>query len=275
MRNALPLLDTRTPPLHSGEARVHFVTPETVTHPELLSAYLELLDDAERERHRRFYFEEDKHLYLVAHALVRVTLARLLGKEPASLRFDIGEHGRPELVHDVAVAPHERVRINLAHTRGHVAFAMTLGDAIGVDVERVHRGRSLLDVAKRFFSEPEIAWLLAAPEGERDARFAELWSLKEAYLKAHGAGLTLPLRSAIFSRQDAARVSIAFAPPITDDPQRWSLALFAPTPELRAAVAVERSSTGAKIDWVLRAGIPGVEDEPASGVAMLASTTGA
>ena len=125
---------------------------------------------------------------------------------------------------------------NLSHTHGLVACAITSGSDVGVDVESI--GRDVTDgVAERFFSERENADLRqCATAALRARRFIELWTLKEAYVKAIGKGLSHSLNSIVFDPSD--RESIRFLPPSDVEENSWRFALCAPTDAHCLAVAV-------------------------------------
>lgn len=157
-------------------------------------------------------------------ALARRVLARYVGGE---WEITVGEHGRPRLTGS-AVGD---LDFNLAHSATIVVVAVARG-TVGVDVEDLAKPAPL-DVAARFFAPSEIAAI-----GDDSRRFYEHWVLKEAYVKARGIGLRVPLDRFAFHfgfGLDPPRV--AFAPPIDDDAARWWFALVEPAPGHVAAVA--------------------------------------
>jgi len=151
-----------------------------------------MLNCAEQARAARFLFEHDRASYIVAHALARIGLARSARAEPRDLEFITSREGRPELA--PLVAGPTSLRFNLSHTRGLVACAITSQLAVGVDVE-VRRHPAPLDVARQHFSASEGREIECLPAEKRLGRFYCLWTLKEAYVKARGLGLALPLMS--------------------------------------------------------------------------------
>ncbi len=153
---------------------------------------------------------------------------------PAAWRFREDPGGKPSLVED-ARAP--ALSFSLSHTRGLVACAIAGGGDVGIDVEGVDR-RVDAGLAQRFFSEPENRALAACPtEAARTARFLELWTLKEAYLKAIGVGLSHPLNTVVFAIDEGGHV--AFSAPPGVDAARWRFRLFTPRPSYRLAVALQ------------------------------------
>jgi 4'-phosphopantetheinyl transferase len=173
--------------LEPGEVVVYLRRPEC--DHGALERDLALLDAEERARAARFHFEEDRATYVTSHALRRRVLSRYGAGDAASIRFRSGKHGRPELE-----GPSSDLSFSLSHTRSLVACGVTRGALLGVDVEQCRR-RSYSDLAPACLTEGELAAWRALPELEQEARFVLIWTLKEAYAKALGVGLSLPFQS--------------------------------------------------------------------------------
>lgn len=183
-----------------------------------LAAERALLDDAERERAGRFVFETGRVEYITAHALVRRALAGELGADPRAFRFVAGEYGKPSAWLDGRPAP---VSFNLSHTRGMVAVGIApAGLELGVDVENGARNVDL-SIAGRYFAPPELAWLMAQAEADRGRAFMTLWTLKEAFIKATGKGLSQELDRFWFADPSSGPIRIGFAPDLPEDPAHW------------------------------------------------------
>jgi len=199
---------------------------------------LALLDADERARLSRLRDGADARRYLFAHALARTMLTRYAPEvPPEGWRFRLGAHGRPE----IADAP-GALRFNLSHTAGLVACAVAHGRDVdvGVDVEHLYpRGwgdEACLEIAAAHFAPAEAAALAAAPADARRALFFELWTLKEAYAKARGFGLALPLASFSFEPRTP-EVRLRCAPDVDEDPDGWRFERLRPTPRHALAVA--------------------------------------
>jgi 4'-phosphopantetheinyl transferase len=156
--------------------------------------------------------------------------------EPAAWRFVPAPGGRPRLD---AAAGLPGLSFSLTHTRGLAACAVAPGHLqVGLDAEHLDRPTPGEEIARAYFAPVEVAALLALPPAERAEAFFALWTAKEAYLKAIGTGLALPLdRFAVTLDEPPA---IAFAAPPEDDPAWWSLRRHAPRPGHRLALAVRR-----------------------------------
>ncbi len=147
-----------------------------------------VLDESERARAARFVFPRNRVEYTAAHVLVRRALAATTGHPAAAFRFEAGAHGKPTAWIGGTMAG---VHFNLSHTRGMVAVAVAPFEH-GLDVEPLDRTVNL-SIAGRYFCPKEIAWLGGLPEERRGEGFLRLWTLKEAFIKATGLGLSQEL----------------------------------------------------------------------------------
>ena len=169
-------------PLQSGE--VHVRSVDLDADPD---AFMELLSDAERERAARFHFDIHRRRYVVSHGALRRILAEELGVAPAALVFSEGERGKPGL------PAHAELHFNLSHSASCALVALTRAAPVGVDVEQRRPMEYAETIARRYFSPAEIVAFDALPAAERLRAFYRCWTRKEAYLKATGEGLALPL----------------------------------------------------------------------------------
>lgn len=213
--------------------------------PDALAArYHALLAPDERVLQQRFLFEKDRRRYLVTRALVRDVLARCTGGRPEALRFEADAFGKPRLLDQDASRP--ALAFNLTHTDDLVMLAVTRGRRIGVDVERSDRAAPL-EIAQRYFAPQETAAMRSLPVQAQPARFWQLWTLKESYVKAYGMGLSIPLDGFHFGFDAAAPggVVLGFEPARwQDEPGRWWFRPFQPTAGHQAALCVEVGSGG-------------------------------
>lgn len=148
-----------------------------------------LLAADEISRADRFHFAKDRDHFIVARALLRKLLAAYLGVDAAALRFAYAEKGKPSLAAEQPIA----VNFNLAHSQGRALYAFSRGREVGCDLEFIREDLESEKIAGRFFSPAEVETLeLVSPELRKQA-FFECWTRKEAYLKARGDGLSLPL----------------------------------------------------------------------------------
>ncbi len=168
-----------------------------------------ILSSDEVAHSSRFYFEADRIGYLLAHGLTRLALAQAGGCRPADLRFGKQSYGRPYVTE-----PHEAASLyfNLSHTKGLVGVAVSTGP-VGLDVECLDREINPIEIAEDILTAVEVRSLLALNPVEMRQRFFRLWTLKEAYLKATGAGFCIEPRSLSFEFNED---HLTFHPPAND-----------------------------------------------------------
>jgi 4'-phosphopantetheinyl transferase len=226
-------------PLRLPQDEVHlwFTAQDELQDPALLARYEGLLSDEERARRDRFYFARHRHEFLVARALVRGTLSRYVPQvPPACWTFSHNEHGRPELAGPLPTD----LRFNLSHTAGLMLLGVVRRRDIGVDVEDAQRKVSCDAIADSFFSPAEVRDLIELdPAGQRQ-RFFHYWTLKEAYIKARGKGLAIPLHSFSYAVRAGQPLGLSVDASQQDDASSWRLALLQPTERHVAALAVRR-----------------------------------
>jgi 4'-phosphopantetheinyl transferase len=215
-----------------------------------IAAAASVLSDEERAQYARFHFVRDARDYAAAHALLRTVLSHDGDLRPESWQFERTPHGKPFLIgHGEA-----RTSFSLSHAHGMVACAVTAGGIdLGVDVECLDREVDALDIATRFFSPAETQLLARLDSESRRRRFFDLWTLKEALVKATGAGLSTPLSSVAFTVGAAGDVTLEA--PALIDADSWQFGLFAPGPKHRLAVAVRRT-TSPRVQLILRSVAP-------------------
>lgn len=200
-----------------------------------LPRYRTLLNDDERAREARFYFDADKERFVIGRALTRLQLSRFLGGDPRAWPLVTNRYGRPELASPVPPP----IGFNVSHTQGLVACAVAATTDVGVDVEFIGR-RLTHDVADRFFAPSEVSDLRRLGPDEQARAFYDYWTLKEAYIKARGMGLALPLAHFAFALRPPALPTIRFDPEIEDDASTWQFAQSWPTERHRLGLAVRR-----------------------------------
>jgi 4'-phosphopantetheinyl transferase len=219
---------------------------------EALQQCRAILSADERERSERFAFEALRREYVVAHALLRSELSNGQPVAPSDWRFVTNRHGRPEVAAPTGAA---HLGFNLSHTSGLVACAIALRRSLGIDVEEVTRAARAIDIIDRFFTPAEAADLRGLAGRERERRFALYWTLKEAYLKARGDGLSQSPQLVAFRLSPNGAVSVHFDSLLRDDPRRWQFAWYDIADTHVLALCVERIGEDA-LRITCRAGTP-------------------
>ncbi len=190
----------------------------------------------ERLRAEHYCFEQDSRRFIVGRGMLRTLLGRYVGIEPSRLQFCYGTHGKPRLAATVSDA---MLRFNVSHSQGLALYAITLRREVGVDLERMRCIADWAQIAARFFSLAEQAALASVTPTKKLEAFYNCWTRKEAYIKARGEGLSLPLDQfdvALLPGEPAALLCT------NDDPMgpaRWSLRELRPCPGYVGPLAVE------------------------------------
>lgn len=220
---------------HLGVNQVHIWTliPESVE----IAAYAGLLSAEEMERARRFRFASLFERFVCDHARLRLLLSGYLAQEPQTLRFVENAQGKPR-IHD----PGCRLRFNMSHTKGLTLMAFCLDAEIGVDVEKLRVIDDCEQLAAMNFSSAESIALQAQPESERNAAFLRCWTRKEAYIKARGEGLSLPLDGFSVTLGKDERASLTHCAWDMNEPARWMLEDLQSLPGYVGALAIERGA---------------------------------
>ena len=260
--------------LETGHAHIHLLFPEKVDNV-LKERYHALLSIQEKDKYNKLKNPKVKNQYLLTRGLVRTILPHYLEVKPQEISFSYNEHGKPELVIN---QNQPNIRFNISHTEGLISLAVTLENDIGIDVEDTTRKNTTIDIARRFFSISEVENLQKTPKDEQNSRFFDFWTLKEAYIKARGTGLTLPLSKFSFTLEETviaqnhvvkekstsivpplcskgeggfphdfeqlqeSEPKVFFEPELNDDSSLWSFWLSSPTEKHRLALAMKTPS---------------------------------
>lgn len=224
MRTAWPPISTDLLPPPGGAAVFLFALDLTEMQRGRLTP---LLDAEETARAARFRFDRDRQRFIAAHGQVRQILGRALHTHPDRLTFTRNDYGKPALN---AAA----LSFNLSHSGGAGLLAVACGPAnridLGVDIEWTGREVDVLGIASHYFNPIETAALTALPAEAQRTFFYDTWTGKEAYIKAHGEGLTIPLSSFTVLRKPGEPAQL-----IAPEPG-WTLYPLTPGPEYSAAL---------------------------------------
>ncbi|MFB2975156.1 4'-phosphopantetheinyl transferase family protein [Microseira sp. BLCC-F43] len=192
------------------------------------------LSTDEQARAQRFHFDVHRQRFIVGRGILRNILGRYLGKEPRELEFCYSDRGKPSLG-----GPHTSVCFNLSHSQSLALYAIARRP-IGIDLEYIRPLDDALKLAQRFFSPREYAFIAALPPDQKQKAFFQLWTCKEAYLKATGEGLAgLGQVEVSLTSGGAARL---IADNKSQEQNCWFLQPLTPDPNYAAAVAVEGQS---------------------------------
>ena len=231
------------PPADLQMARdsVHVWRVDVTRAPLLCLALRRTLSADELARAKRFVHEEDRQRFIIARGALRDILARYLRARPGHIHFCYDAHGKPFLGEGCG-EPHlscPGLQFNLSHSDGLALVAVARGRRVGVDVERIRSDFSQ-EMLARCFSPQEQKELQALPAHLQSLGFLNCWTRKEAYLKARGEGLTLPLDHFDVSLDPGAPARLLNVRGDADGAARWMIVELPPGPDHVAALAAER-----------------------------------
>ncbi|MHB8596181.1 MAG: 4'-phosphopantetheinyl transferase family protein [Ktedonobacteraceae bacterium] len=195
-----------------------------------------LLTDEEVARAERFYFEKGRHGYIVTHGILRILLGRYLDVDPRQLRFGTNTYGKPSVENPARDA---RLHFNLSHTHELVVFAFTYLGEVGIDIEYMRANVEYEELAKHFFSPYESAVLHNLPEDMKQEAFFNCWTRKEAYIKARGMGLSLPLDLFDVSLKPGEPAALLGSRENGQEVARWTFQAMSMPPDYAGALAIE------------------------------------
>jgi 4'-phosphopantetheinyl transferase len=182
--------------LVKDEIHLYFAYPERISESAVLDRYKGLLTAAEQNQMSRYYSATHRHQYLITRALIRSSLSEYFSVAEDQWRFAANTYGKPTICFP---DPAPAIRFNISHTNGLIMCGVSLDFDIGVDVEDSCRASQAgFEELSQYFSAVEIHALEKLPKKEQRQRFFDYWTLKEAYIKARGMGLAIPLRQFSF-----------------------------------------------------------------------------
>jgi len=201
------------------------------------------LSPDEVERADRFRFDKHRRAFVLGRAVLRGLVASYLRiARPQEISFIYGLKGKPALDH--APCP---LCFNVSNSGDLAAYAFTLDCEIGVDVEYRKRLAEIEGIARRFFAPDEVTELMGLPEEERPEGFFNCWTRKEAYIKAVGDGLSLPLDSFEVTLKPGAPARMIALDGSAAAAERWTLHAFIPAPDYAGAIAYQDAERPLKV----------------------------
>ncbi len=217
--------------LEIAEDEIHVWRAYIECEETVLRQFEATLSSDEKARAERFLFPRDRNRFVAVRGILRELLGRYVSRPPADLKFEYGPQGKPGLRVNL---PQRSVQFNVSHSHGVALLAFALGRHLGVDVEWVRPDFATEHIAERYFSPQEVMELRRLPPSLQDEGFFLCWTRKEAYIKALGGGLTVPL--------DSFQVSLTPGKPEelrAANSSHWSLRSLRPDQRYVGALVVE------------------------------------
>jgi 4'-phosphopantetheinyl transferase len=225
-----PLADWRLNP-----ADIHVWTISLDITASCLSGFERILSTSELARARSFRFDLHRNRFIAGRGSMRTLLSRYLKTEPAHVNFGEGPHGKPYLSGAFAESG---LNFNLAHSENLGLFAVTRAGSIGVDIERIRPLTDSEQIADCFFSARESAEFHGLAVGQKLDAFFNLWTRKEAWLKATGEGIGQALKDVEVSFLPGEAAQFLSLPASPQSQAAWILQSLEPAPGFAAAIAL-------------------------------------
>ncbi|MGB5445478.1 MAG: 4'-phosphopantetheinyl transferase superfamily protein [Psychromonas sp.] len=230
-------------PLKHNDIHVWSIEPAKISDNELLNSLKMLLSKSEVEKIQRYRLAKAQHTALITRAFVRIVLSRYADIPPQKWAFNIASQGKPEISE-----PPFPLSFNLSHNDDLIICCVCLDKNIGCDVESLSRKINIKAIAQRYFSKTEFVTLMALPSASQKRRFFEYWTLKEAFVKATGLGISQGLESFNFtigkaeSSQFNDNIQINFSQNCSEQNNLdWYSCLLYPDPKHCVALSVKRN----------------------------------
>jgi 4'-phosphopantetheinyl transferase len=225
--------------LNSGELRIFRSRLEST--PEEIEELAGVLSAEEVRRAERFVFRRDRDRFVKGRGVLRQILESLLDVPAGKIQLSAGPFDKPCLSAEI----HEyRLKFNLTHSHGLALYAFSLQREVGIDLEKVIPGHPAVQDVRQYFSPAERVRIEHASGSAQTELFFRCWVMKEAYVKALGEGLQIPLSSFELPTNWAELEGES-----TNLVENWTILPFTPAPTYRAAVVVEASATEMTTLW--------------------------
>lgn len=213
--------------LQSGQVDIWFCATQDRRLDSHFKSYEELISSEEREQYQQVASSDQGRDYLISRALLRTVLAQYCESAPADVVLSTNEFGKPQLD-----AQDAGLQFNTAHSPGLTLCAVSQAE-VGIDAEYHSDAGGMLDAADDYLSARELQALRGQPVDDQLPLFFRYWTLKEAYLKARGEGLSIPLHdfSIILDKGEFA----GFEGP---DPENWDFRVLAQNEQYTVSLAL-------------------------------------
>lgn len=214
-----------------SEREVHVWTLRTAASSDVIATCEQVLAPDETRRAARFRFGHLRESFIWTRGALRHLIGRYIGRSPASIQFQYSSNGKP------ALTPDSGLRFNVTHSGDLAAIALTIGCDIGVDLEQLRPLPELEQIAARFFCPEEVAEIHSLPRDDKERAFFTCWTRKEAYIKAVGGGLSVPLDSFRVTVKPDTPAGVTFPDQEATASKSWTLHNLQLAPDYAGAIA--------------------------------------
>jgi 4'-phosphopantetheinyl transferase len=207
-----------------------------------------LLSDAEQKTAQRILSAEERNIFVISKAFLRVLLQSRTNVPADQWGFESNAFGRPFVEYP---ADYRNLYFSVSHTKGLTACVLAETSEIGIDVENISQDRGFIDIARGFFSSKELDVLTATPRKELNRKFYAYWTLKEAYVKAMGIGLSISLSSFWFDLESSPHIS--FCAESEQKSDEWRFLSHPLTDQIHLSLAIRTLATAdvdLRLNWV-------------------------
>jgi len=198
---------------------VHIYRIDISEHTGSLPQLKKFLSGDEIKKADRFKFTKDSQSYIISRSFLRNILSENTNIKPAEIKFSYTETGKPFI-------EYSKIHFNLSHSGDRCIIAVSMTAETGVDIEKVRDSEDLIKVAGRYFSETEIIYLKKFQGKEVTDNFFRIWTLKEAFIKAIGEGLSFPLKDFSVTDRTGNIPVLSFNNASAHSEKNWSLQIL-------------------------------------------------
>jgi len=236
--------------LKPGQLDVWLADQNALFDPARKSQWLAWLADDELARYNRFLYNKHKQRFLLTRAVSRSILSHYARNvDAADWRFLTNAYGKPEIEAPKLSMP---IHFNISHSADKLVMVVSRHGSLGIDVESTVKNRATLKIGRRYFSEVEYQALCELSPASIEERFYNLWTLKEAYIKACGMGLAISLQQFSFTFTEPGKIAISFAKARHDEPALWQFWQFVLSKNYKLALALKSATRISDKDIVAR-----------------------
>ena len=220
--------------MENGDVHIWLVPLDT--RATCLQFLMASLSSGEVTRADRFRFAADRDRFVARRGMLRRILCQYIDTKPERFDYVLGPQGKPALAEPFADHP---LRFNISHSGGQAVYAVTSHADVGVDVEQIDPARADAQVANQFFAPEEVASLQTLDAERWVEGFFNCWTRKEAYIKAVGGGLSIPLDAFVVSLLPSEPTELKRIDAEARPYARWTLQSLDCGRDFKGCVAIE------------------------------------